>query len=90
MRDNSWPAFRRGRGRVAYNAKQCAALYVFAAAYMYFEQITAGFRHDTGRRDGAGNDRCGGNQSRAAKELGIPRRTLLRRLDEYGVPRPRK
>jgi DNA-binding NtrC family response regulator len=35
-------------------------------------------------------DRCGGNQSRAARELGIPRRTLLRRLDEYGVPRPRK
>ena len=35
-------------------------------------------------------ERCGGNQSRAAQELGIPRRTLLRRLDEYGVPRPRK
>ncbi len=35
-------------------------------------------------------ERCGGNQSRAARELGIPRRTLLRRLDEYGVPRPRK
>jgi DNA-binding NtrC family response regulator len=35
-------------------------------------------------------DQCGGNQSRAARELGIPRRTLLRRLDEYGVPRPRK
>ncbi|MBL8608092.1 MAG: sigma 54-interacting transcriptional regulator [Myxococcales bacterium] len=35
-------------------------------------------------------ERCGGNQSRAAAELGIPRRTLLRRLDEYGVPRPRK
>jgi len=35
-------------------------------------------------------ERCGGNQSRAARELGIPRRTLLRRLDAYGVPRPRK
>lgn len=35
-------------------------------------------------------EKCGGNQSRAARELGIPRRTLLRRLDAYGVPRPRK
>jgi DNA-binding NtrC family response regulator len=35
-------------------------------------------------------EKCGGNQSRAALELGIPRRTLLRRPDEYGVARPRK
>ncbi len=33
---------------------------------------------------------CGGNQSQAAKMLGIPRNTLLARLDQYGVPRPRK
>jgi DNA-binding NtrC family response regulator len=31
-----------------------------------------------------------GNQSRAAKLLGIPRRTFLRRLDEYNIDRPRK
>jgi DNA-binding NtrC family response regulator len=35
-------------------------------------------------------DECGGNQSRAAKVLGISRRTLINRIEEYGVPRPRK
>ena len=34
--------------------------------------------------------RCGGNQTRAAKELGISRRTLVTRLTKYGVPRPRR
>ncbi len=33
---------------------------------------------------------CGGNQSRAAKALGISRTTLLARLDTYAVPRPRR
>jgi DNA-binding NtrC family response regulator len=34
--------------------------------------------------------RHGGNQHAAARDLGIHRRTLMRRLDHYGIPRPRK
>jgi DNA-binding NtrC family response regulator len=33
---------------------------------------------------------CAGNQSRAAKKLGISRKVLMARLDAYGVARPRK
>jgi two-component system response regulator AtoC len=32
---------------------------------------------------------CGGNQSRAAEWLGIPRRTLVRKIAQLGLPRPR-
>jgi len=35
-------------------------------------------------------ERTGGNQSAAAKLLGMPRRTLTKRISEYGLPRPRK
>jgi transcriptional regulator of acetoin/glycerol metabolism len=31
-----------------------------------------------------------GNQTAAARALGIPRRTFVARLTRYGVPRPRK
>jgi DNA-binding NtrC family response regulator len=33
---------------------------------------------------------CAGNQSRAAKMLGMPRRTFVARLDAYQIPRPKK
>jgi DNA-binding NtrC family response regulator len=33
--------------------------------------------------------RCGGNQTIAAQALGISRRTLVRRLGEWGITRPR-
>lgn len=33
---------------------------------------------------------CGGNQSRAARQLGISRKVLIARLDRYSVARPRR
>jgi hypothetical protein len=33
---------------------------------------------------------CGGNQTKAAAMLGIPRRTLVLRIEQYAIPRPRK
>lgn len=35
-------------------------------------------------------EECAGNQTAAARRLGMSRRTLINRLDEYGMPRPRK
>ena len=35
-------------------------------------------------------DKAGGNQSAAARDLGMPRNTLLARIREYGLPQPRK
>jgi DNA-binding NtrC family response regulator len=35
-------------------------------------------------------EKCGGNQSHAAKLLGISRGTLIKRIEELGLPRPRK
>jgi two-component system, NtrC family, response regulator AtoC len=54
------------------------------------EEITPAAAPDERARISAALDQCGGNQTRAAVMLGISRRTLLNRLDAYGLARPRK
>jgi two-component system, NtrC family, response regulator AtoC len=45
---------------------------------------------DERRRIIAALEQCAGNQTKAAQVLGISRRTLVTRLKEYSLPRPRK
>jgi transcriptional regulator with PAS, ATPase and Fis domain len=47
-------------------------------------------RENERRRIVAALDRCSGNQTEAAALLGISRRTLITRMEDYELPRPRK
>ena len=51
---------------------------------------SAGMSDEDRRRILAALEACAGNQTRAAKMLGIPRRTFVTRLDALNVPRPQK
>ncbi len=44
---------------------------------------------ETKRRILEALEACGGNQTKAAERLGMPRRTLVARLSEYGLTKPR-
>ena len=54
------------------------------------DRLQAEMRDVEKRRVVSALERCGGNQTKAAEILGISRRTLLHRLDEFDLPRPRK
>jgi transcriptional regulator with GAF, ATPase, and Fis domain len=45
---------------------------------------------DERRRILSALDQCAGNQTHAARLLGMSRRTLISRIERYGLPRPRK
>ncbi|HWO17436.1 MAG TPA: sigma 54-interacting transcriptional regulator [Kofleriaceae bacterium] len=67
---------------------------VLADGGLQAEALAAAEGADTGR--GAERDRvvaaleaCGGNQSQAARKLGIARNTLIARMRKYGLQRPR-
>jgi DNA-binding NtrC family response regulator len=47
-------------------------------------------RGDERSRIVAALESCAGNQTHAAKMLGISRRTLISRIEQYGLRRPRK
>jgi len=51
---------------------------------------SGGDRHAERARVQRALEACGGNQTRAARLLGISRRTLVNRLDEFQLPRPKK
>jgi pSer/pThr/pTyr-binding forkhead associated (FHA) protein len=53
-------------------------------------RATAGPHDEERARILAALEKCAGNQTHAAKLLGISRRTLVSRLGEYALPRPRK
>jgi two-component system response regulator AtoC len=54
------------------------------------EPSTTGDASEERRRIIQTLERFGGNQTRAARALGISRRTLSTRLDQHDIPRPRK
>ncbi|MCU0692792.1 MAG: sigma-54 dependent transcriptional regulator [Polyangiaceae bacterium] len=82
------PASARHRGKVSHDpttfAPQERPTSVVAAEY---EAELA--RRET-RRIREALARAGGNQKDAAKLLGISRRTLINRIERYGIERPRK
>jgi len=63
-----------------------------AGAAVVAPAAAAGSGVDATRRDGllAALKACAGNQTRAARTLGVSRRTLINWLEKYGLARPRK
>jgi two-component system response regulator AtoC len=76
--------------RAAASPAPAAAAWPAAAATPGRESLPAELKSVERQRIVEALQRCGGNQSKAAELLGIPRRTLVTRMAELALPRPRK
>jgi two-component system, NtrC family, response regulator AtoC len=97
----TWPGNIRELKNVIERAVLLCEGPVLEPQHMPLEQraLTESQRLGTAAVGSAGSERdrivealatCAGNQSRAAKMLGIPRRTFVSKLDAYRIPRPKK
>jgi transcriptional regulator with PAS, ATPase and Fis domain len=93
---HDWPGNVRELKNVVERGALLAVGGPIEPAHLLFDQAPAASAapapaHDDERdRILAALDACAGNQTQAAKQLGISRATLVHKLDLYGVPRPRK
>ncbi|HEX2687909.1 MAG TPA: sigma 54-interacting transcriptional regulator, partial [Kofleriaceae bacterium] len=104
LRTYSWPGNIRELRHVIERAVLLAGNTPITPEHLALEGVGAEDRGRTvlpEESDGSDNDErrqniinvlsaCGGNQSRAARQLGMSRGALIRRLEQYGIIRPRK
>ena len=99
LRAHDWPGNVRELRNVVERAVLLAETGVIEAAELQLEAPAptppgAGLSDELAtierQRIIAALDKCNGNQTRAADLLGMPRRTFIKRLATYNIPRPRK
>jgi DNA-binding NtrC family response regulator len=94
LRKYPWPGNVRELRQIATLASALATAPSIVASDLRFPTVPFAEGHDPNETEAARIRRaleaCGGNQTRAAVLLGISRRTLVSRLNEYEIRRPRR